>query len=207
MLADRIAAGEPRRAARDRTSRRPAGVIELAPLAVDIARASVAGVPSARAPGRDRTARRRRRRHRLHSGVQGRDQRAVQVVRRRARQRPADRQAGRCSPRRRAAAGTRSSSTSRCARCSPTCARSRCRPRCSPPRRTGAPPSSASVSSAPRPSSPSCSRARSSSGIADRAWSGYQHEFAGNATRAEQTAADIDFDSPLMRLAAGGRAD
>ena len=42
--------------------------------------------------------------------------------------------------------------------------------------------------------------------IADRSWSGYQHEFAGNATRAEQTAADIDFDSPLMRLAAGGRS-
>jgi FMN reductase len=40
--------------------------------------------------------------------------------------------------------------------------------------------------------------------IAERAWSGYQHQFAGNATRAEQTAADIDFDSPLMRLAAGG---
>jgi len=44
-------------------------------------------------------------------------------------------------------------------------------------------------------------------GIADRAWSGYRHAFAGNATRAEQTAADVDFDSPLMRLAAGGRAD
>jgi FMN reductase len=41
--------------------------------------------------------------------------------------------------------------------------------------------------------------------IADRGWSGYQHEFAGNATRAEQTAADTDFDTPLMRLAAGGR--
>jgi FMN reductase len=41
--------------------------------------------------------------------------------------------------------------------------------------------------------------------IADRAWSGYQHQFAGNASRAEQTADDIDFDSPLMRLAAGGR--
>ncbi|SED62854.1 CE1759 family FMN reductase [Streptomyces sp. Ag109_O5-10] len=40
--------------------------------------------------------------------------------------------------------------------------------------------------------------------IADQAWAGYQHRFAGNATRAEQTAADIDFDSPLMRLAAGG---
>jgi len=44
-------------------------------------------------------------------------------------------------------------------------------------------------------------------GIAGRGWSGYRHEFAGNATRAEQTAADTDFDSPLMRLAAGGRAD
>ena len=44
-------------------------------------------------------------------------------------------------------------------------------------------------------------------GIADRAWSGYRHEFAGNASRAEQTAADADFDTPLMRLAAGGRTD
>jgi FMN reductase len=44
-------------------------------------------------------------------------------------------------------------------------------------------------------------------GIADRGWSGYRHEFGGSATRAEQTAADTDFDSPLMRLAAGGRAD
>ena len=44
-------------------------------------------------------------------------------------------------------------------------------------------------------------------GIADRAWSGYRHEFAGNATRAEQTVADADFDTPLMRLAAGGRTD
>jgi FMN reductase len=41
--------------------------------------------------------------------------------------------------------------------------------------------------------------------VADRAWSSYQHQFAGNATRAERTAADLDFDSPLMRLAAGGR--
>jgi FMN reductase len=44
-------------------------------------------------------------------------------------------------------------------------------------------------------------------GIADRGWSGYEHTFAGNATRAEQTAAGVDFDSPLMRLAAGGRAE
>lgn len=41
--------------------------------------------------------------------------------------------------------------------------------------------------------------------VADRAWAGYQHQFAGNAARAERTAADVDFDSPLMRLAAGGR--
>jgi FMN reductase len=41
--------------------------------------------------------------------------------------------------------------------------------------------------------------------IAEQAWSGYQHEFAGNASRAERTAADVDFDSPLMRLATGGR--
>jgi FMN reductase len=42
--------------------------------------------------------------------------------------------------------------------------------------------------------------------IADRAWSAYQHQFAGNASRAARTAGDIDFDSPLMRLAAGGTA-
>jgi FMN reductase len=41
--------------------------------------------------------------------------------------------------------------------------------------------------------------------VAEDAWSSYQHEFDGNATRAERTAADLDFDSPLMRLAAGGR--
>ena len=41
--------------------------------------------------------------------------------------------------------------------------------------------------------------------IAERAWSSYQHQFAGNATRAARTTADIDFNSPLMRLAAGGR--
>jgi FMN reductase len=41
--------------------------------------------------------------------------------------------------------------------------------------------------------------------VAEQAWSAYQHQFAGNATRAERAAGDIDFDSPLMRLAAGGR--
>ncbi len=39
--------------------------------------------------------------------------------------------------------------------------------------------------------------------VADDAWSGYQHRFAGNATRADRTAADLDFDSPLMDLARG----
>ena len=41
--------------------------------------------------------------------------------------------------------------------------------------------------------------------VADEAWSGYRHQFAGHAGRADRTAADVDFDSPLMRLAAGGR--
>jgi FMN reductase len=41
--------------------------------------------------------------------------------------------------------------------------------------------------------------------VADDAWSSYQHEFAGNASRADRDAAELDFDSPLMRLAAGGR--
>jgi FMN reductase len=40
--------------------------------------------------------------------------------------------------------------------------------------------------------------------IADRAWSAYKHEFAVNSTRAARTTANVDFDSPLMRLAAGG---
>jgi FMN reductase len=42
--------------------------------------------------------------------------------------------------------------------------------------------------------------------IADRGWSGYQHQFDDNATRAASTTADVDFNSPLMRLAAGGTA-
>jgi FMN reductase len=41
--------------------------------------------------------------------------------------------------------------------------------------------------------------------VADVAWSGYQHQFAGKASRAERSADDLDFDSPLMRLAAGGQ--
>lgn len=42
--------------------------------------------------------------------------------------------------------------------------------------------------------------------VAEQAWSSYQHQFAGNASRSDRTGADVDFDSPLMRLAAGGRA-
>jgi FMN reductase len=33
---------------------------------------------------------------------------------------------------------------------------------------------------------------------------GYQHRFAGNATRSQQSADDVDFDTDLMRLATGG---
>jgi FMN reductase len=39
--------------------------------------------------------------------------------------------------------------------------------------------------------------------IADDAWTAYQHEFAGNATRSPRDAADVDFDTDLMRLATG----
>jgi FMN reductase len=42
--------------------------------------------------------------------------------------------------------------------------------------------------------------------VADDACSSYQHEFAGNASRADRAAGDLVFDSPLMRLAAGGQA-
>jgi FMN reductase len=42
--------------------------------------------------------------------------------------------------------------------------------------------------------------------IAGDNWSEYQHQFAGNATRADRSVADVDFDSDLMRLAAGGRS-
>ncbi|MGW3995857.1 CE1759 family FMN reductase [Amycolatopsis sp. NPDC004772] len=49
-------------------------------------------------------------------------------------------------------------------------------------------------------------RARVADTIADAAWKGYQHNFNGNATRAEKTADDLDFDTRLMRLAAGGRS-
>ena len=41
--------------------------------------------------------------------------------------------------------------------------------------------------------------------ISDAAWDGYQHQFAGNATRAEQGVGDVNFDTDLMRLATGRR--
>ena len=41
--------------------------------------------------------------------------------------------------------------------------------------------------------------------IADGNWARYQHRFGGNASRAGKPDADLDFDSELMRLAAGGR--
>lgn len=40
--------------------------------------------------------------------------------------------------------------------------------------------------------------------ITNAAWDGYQHQFGGNATKAERKADDVNFDSDLMRLAAGG---
>jgi FMN reductase len=40
--------------------------------------------------------------------------------------------------------------------------------------------------------------------ISDAAWRAYDHQFGGNATRAERTANDINLDTDLMRLAAGG---
>lgn len=40
--------------------------------------------------------------------------------------------------------------------------------------------------------------------IADAGWNGYQHQFGGNATQAERKAEDVNLDTDLMRLAAGG---
>jgi FMN reductase len=40
--------------------------------------------------------------------------------------------------------------------------------------------------------------------IAESNWDGYQHQFGGNATAAERSIDDVDFDTDLMRLAAGG---
>jgi FMN reductase len=41
--------------------------------------------------------------------------------------------------------------------------------------------------------------------ITSRAWNSYQHQFGSIAARGgNQTAGDVDFDTPLMRLASGG---
>ncbi|HEY2054379.1 MAG TPA: CE1759 family FMN reductase [Solirubrobacterales bacterium] len=40
--------------------------------------------------------------------------------------------------------------------------------------------------------------------IADRNWAAHEHEFGGNATRADRNGGDLTFDSPMMRLARGG---
>jgi len=42
--------------------------------------------------------------------------------------------------------------------------------------------------------------------IASDNWDGYQHRFGGNATRAQRSIAGLDFSTELMRLAAGGSA-
>jgi FMN reductase len=47
-------------------------------------------------------------------------------------------------------------------------------------------------------------RSGAGASMADGAWSGYQHAFSGNAIKAERTAAEVDFSTDLMRLAAGG---
>jgi len=40
--------------------------------------------------------------------------------------------------------------------------------------------------------------------IVDAGWNGYQHQFGGNATQAQRRTEDVNLDSDLMRLAAGG---
>ena len=50
-------------------------------------------------------------------------------------------------------------------------------------------------------------RSKATREIADSNWDGYQHQFGGNATRAHRSVEDVDFDTDLMRLAAGGSSD
>src|SRR5690554_6826756 len=40
--------------------------------------------------------------------------------------------------------------------------------------------------------------------IAESGWAAYQHQFAGNASRADRRSDDVDFSTDLMQLAAGG---
>nr|WP_197983573.1 CE1759 family FMN reductase [Aeromicrobium sp. CFBP 8757] len=48
-------------------------------------------------------------------------------------------------------------------------------------------------------------RADTERAISDSAWGSYQHQFGGQATRSEQSGDDVDFDTALMRLATGRR--
>jgi FMN reductase len=47
--------------------------------------------------------------------------------------------------------------------------------------------------------------ARTEQQITGRAWGAYQHRFGSGARGAGRADADLEFDTPLMRLAAGGR--
>jgi FMN reductase len=49
--------------------------------------------------------------------------------------------------------------------------------------------------------------ARVESQITDATGTRYRHEFGGNSARGDGDAGDVDFDSALMRLAAGGSAE
>ena len=179
------------------------GVIELGPLAVDIAQAIVSGFPERAPAERDRAARRRRRGHRQHARLQGRHQRAVQVVRRHPRQRPAHRQArdprrdrrhGPARHGRRRAAPAALRVPARAPGADLALRRARGLGRLRAGRRIE------------RAATELVLLLQSGVGrsIADSAWTEYQHQFAGNATRAERGAPDVDFDTDLMRLAAGG---
>ena len=43
--------------------------------------------------------------------------------------------------------------------------------------------------------------------VVQQSWDGYQHQFGSSSVHAEDNADGIDFDTPLMRLAAGGSHD
>jgi hypothetical protein len=46
--------------------------------------------------------------------------------------------------------------------------------------------------------------ARADAAIADAVWNGYQHQFGGSVTQGQRKAEDVNLDSDMMRLAAGG---
>jgi hypothetical protein len=80
----------------------------------------------------------------------------------------------------------------------------RCPPPCTPRPRTGVRPNSGCGSAALPLSSLRSSGAALPGDIAENNWTGYQHQFGGNATRAERSVDDVNFDTELMRLATGG---